>query len=125
MGGTHFLQTGYLLLNRNAPYIPTMDEIANLKSILDLIPTIHWLEEVYYSSHGITTPDVLQAQNCFMAVLDFLYQYQYNEYKWEFISPTDNAFINLINTTYSENSYYKELFPYIYMQQKTGREMTK
>ena len=118
--GIEALDLGFDKNNYHPPYIPTMDEIANLKSILDLIPAIHWLEEVYYSSHGITTPDVLQAQNCFMAVLDFLYQYQYNEYKWEFISPTDNAFINLINTTYSENSYYKELFPYIYATENGG-----
>lgn len=100
--------------NYKPPYIPTADEINSLKSILDLVPAIHWLEETYYSSHGIITPDVLQAQSCFMAVLDFLYQYQYNEYKWDFISPTDDAFVNLINSTYSDNSYYKELLPYIY-----------
>ncbi|WP_373799500.1 glycoside hydrolase domain-containing protein [Bacteroides heparinolyticus] len=100
--------------NYHPPYIPTAEEIADLKSILELIPAIHWLEETYYSSHGITNPDVIQAQTCFMAVLDFLYQYQYNEYKWEFISPKDDEFINLINTRYSENQYYKELLPYIY-----------
>ncbi len=69
--GIEALDLGFDKNNYHPPYIPTMDEIANLKSILDLIPAIHWLEEVYYSSHGITTPDVLQAQNCFMAVLDF------------------------------------------------------
>ena len=42
MGGTHFLQTGYLLLNRNAPfgfiiyYDVTLKSIGKLKIITDV-----------------------------------------------------------------------------------------
>ncbi len=96
------------------PYFPEKEEVEKLKSILDLIPAIHWLEETYYSYHGIQQPDVLQGQQCFKSVLDYLYQYQYNDLKFTLVSPVDHVFINYINTQYKDHQYVKELYPYIY-----------
>ena len=100
------------------PYIPKKEEVSNMKSILDLIPIIRWLEETYYSSKGITTPDVAQARRCYLAVLDYLYQYQYKDYKWEFISPVDFSFINFINSNYSEHENIKMIYPYIFAKEE-------
>ena len=38
MGGTHFLQTGYLLLNRNAPFERTYGCMTIVKNVLDSVP---------------------------------------------------------------------------------------
>lgn len=38
MGGTHFLQTGYLLLNRNAPFLYILTE-ESVKSHYSIIAT--------------------------------------------------------------------------------------
>ena len=95
------------------PYYPTKEEVSNIKPILDLVVAIKWLEETYYTVKGITNPNAEQKVNCALAVLDYLYQYQYQEYLWEFISPTDEEFVNTVNTSFSTNNRVTELYPHI------------
>ena len=42
MGGTHFLQTGYLLLNRNAPFDQPDIQMRQQVSILDPMQTFFY-----------------------------------------------------------------------------------
>lgn len=100
------------------PYIPTVDEIENMKPIQELIPAIHWLEDQYYLYYGITTPTSEQVRNCQKAVCDYLYQYMYEEYLWEFISARDENFVDYINSLNPEQYVYiDELYPYIFAEE--------
>jgi len=46
----------------------------------------------------------------------------YNDLKWQYISPSDDHFINYINNNYAENSHYKTLYPYIYAAEIKGSD---
>ena len=101
------------------PYQPTPEEISKITHISELIPAIKWLEETYYSSKGIVTPTYVQTLDCFKAVLDYLYHYQYNDIKFRIISPPDDEFINFVKRNHMEHNYVKQLYPYIYTQVRT------
>lgn len=105
---------GYNVDSYRPPYFPQKDEVANMKSILDLIPAIHWLEETYYSWRNIILPDLTAADQCYRSVLDYLCQYQYQDSLWQLVNPMDSEFIEYINTQYKDHQYVKELYPYIY-----------
>ena len=96
------------------PYYPTEEQIMNISPVLDLINGIHRLEELYYTTKGITNPNAEQKVNCALAVLDYLYQFQYQEYVWEFISPRDNEFVSDVNTNFKDDEYINALYPYIH-----------
>ncbi len=107
------------------PYIPTVDEIENMKPIQELIPAIHWLEDQYYLYYGITTPTSEQVRNCQKAVCDYLYQYMYNDYPWPFISPKDEMFVNYVNSMNRDQYEYIDiLHPYIFAEE-IGEETEK
>lgn len=96
------------------PYIPTVEEIAQMKPISELIDSIRWLEEQYYLFYGVNAPTDSQKRDCQMAVCDYLYQYMYHEYLWEFISARDISFINYVNALDQKEIHIQTLRPYIY-----------
>lgn len=100
------------------PYSPTTEEISDMEPILNLIPAIKWLEEVYYIEKGITNPNAAQKIDCSLAVLDYLYQYQFQDLIFDINSPRDDAFVGVVNEKYTENNYYKQLQPYIYAKEE-------
>ena len=95
------------------PYRPTEEQISNIKSITDLIDGIKQLEDIYYTVKEITNPNAEQKVNCALAVLDYLYQYQYKEYPWDFISPRDEEFVSDVNTKFNVDDV-NALYSYIY-----------
>ena len=104
------------------PYQPTTEEINEVTNIADIIPIIHWLEEIYYTSKEIVSPTYDQAVACFTSVLDYLYHYQYNDIKFRIISPPNEEFIAFINKNYAGHDYIKQLYPYIYTESRVNEE---
>lgn len=104
---------GYIY-NYQPPYIPTAEDIAKATPICELIPAIRWLEEQYYNHTGLLVDKVA----CRIAVLDYLFQYQYTTYDWDFISPQNGEFIRYINDNFPEHEYVKQLHPYIYAHEE-------
>ena len=100
------------------PYSPSTEEVSNTEPILNLIPAVRWLEEVYYIEKGITNPNEVQKIDCSLAVLDYLYQYQFQDLIFDINSARDDAFVGVVNAKYTENNYYKQLQPYIYAKEE-------
>ena len=74
MGGTHFLQTGYLLLNRNAPYIVIHDGIPVNKAHENAVRFsmkngLHFLSFICYLPAG-----QLPAPSLYLENIQYLFQ---------------------------------------------------
>lgn len=95
----------------NVPYPDHLPYESKETHILDILPSIRKLEDIY--REFVSEPSMLNPIDCAKAVLDYLYKAQYEEYKWEFISPLNTLFIDYVNTYYSDDAEIKNLEKFI------------
>lgn len=97
------------------PYPEQLPYESRETHILDIIPSIRRLEDIY--REFLSDPDDLDPTECSKAVLDYLFRGQFDEYRWDVISPINTSFINYVTEHYADDEKIQDLNDYI-----TGRE---
>lgn len=118
--------TGITNLNFNSnyipPYLPTTEEMNAATPIKNLISSIELLEHSYWNfTEGLDYTTFERTRNCCLGVLDYLFQYKYSDWKWDFTTPQQGFFLEWINTSDELNNLFADYITY----QKTETSETR
>lgn len=82
------------------PYFPTEEDMKAAVPISNLIDNINLLERAYWNySENFNYDTVKRTRMCCLGVLDYLFQYKYDDIKWEVTTPKQHAFLLWINSS--------------------------
>lgn len=100
------------------PYPPNLPYESEETHILDIIPSIRKLEDIY--REFLSDPDDLNSTECAKAVLDYLFRDQFDEYRWDIISPINTSFIDYVAEHYANDVMIQNLNDYIISREEDG-----